>query len=429
MAAANRKIAEEIFRAALKAADPYLAVRSHAEKLASEYRRGGYGRLLVAGFGKASTEMARAVHDSLGEAITDGLVITKHGASSGTRAIGKIRVLEAGHPVPDEAGLRAAGELIRLLDGADESTLVVCLVSGGGSALLAAPREGVTLAEKQEITKALLTSGADIHELNAVRKHVSSVKGGRLAGLAWPAKVVSLIVSDVIGDSLDTIASGPTSPDASTYADALDILKKYSITGPENVMRLLKKGAAGEVPETPKPGDRAFGKVENVIVANNMAALKKAGEKAEELGFPAQILTDSLRGDVAEAARFLFEETKRRLERPACLISGGETTVVVKGEGKGGRNMHLALYFAMAIEGKPGITLLSAGTDGTDGPTDAAGAVVDGNTVAGARAAGLTPEEYFADYNSYNFFRQTGDILITGPTGTNVMDIQVMLLA
>lgn len=425
----QKEYARDIFMDALRAADPCEAVKSHAGRVLSAYERGGFRRLIVAGFGKASPEMARAIHEAMGEKIEAGIAITKYGAGGGKTEIGNIRVREAGHPVPDANGLKATEELKQLVEGADKDTMVVCLISGGGSALLTSPHSDISLSEKQEITRLLLNSGADINEQNAVRKHLSAVKGGNLTRLAWPARVISLIISDVIGDKLDVIASGPTAPDDATYEDALEVLNKYAITKPENVLRLLKRGVAGEVPETPKSGDRIFERVENIIVANNRSALIKAKQRAVELGYPAEVITDTLKGDIKEAGRFLLAEVQRHSKHPVCLISGGETTVVVKGRGTGGRNMHLALFFAMSIEGKEGITLLSAGTDGTDGPTDAAGAVVDGNTVPSARAMGITPEEYFEDDNSYNFFKRTGDILITGPTGTNVMDIQVLLLA
>jgi glycerate-2-kinase len=424
----NRRFAEDIYWSAIKAVDPYNSVREHTDHLMDFYRRGGFSRLIVVGAGKASTEMARAVNDALGDVIDAGIVITKHGGLENTFEGGTIRAYEAGHPVPDEHGLTAAREIIRLLEGADSKTLVVCLISGGGSALLVAPYGTLTLSDKQSVTQALLSSGADIHEVNAVRKHLSAVKGGRLSGLAHPATVRSLIISDIIGDNLDVIASGPTSPDPSTYQDALGILQKYSISAPASVQALIEDGIGGKVPETPKQGDPVFEAVENRIVANNRRALESARARAEELGFPATVLTDALQGDTEEAARYLLESIRKHDGRPACLIAGGETTVKVLGTGKGGRNMHLALRLAMELEGMKGVTILSAGTDGTDGPTDAAGAIVDGGTAARASSLGLAPEEYFENNDSYHFFQKSGDILMTGATGTNVMDIQIILL-
>jgi glycerate-2-kinase len=424
----ERKNAQEIFTAALRASDPYLAVKSSTGRISETFKKEGLKKLLVVGAGKAATAMARALEEDLGGLINTGLVITKYDHTGDFRS-DRIRAIEAGHPVPDENGLRATRRLLGLVEAAGDDTLVVCLLSGGGSALLTLPHEGITLGEKQEITGTLLRSGASIEELNAVRKHISGVKGGRLARLASPARVLSLIVSDVIGDRLEVIASGPTSPDRTTFQDALNVLTKYSIKDPESIIKLIERGAAGQVPDTPKEGDSAFARVDNIIVANNRAALKSALKKARELGYQAEIISGDISGDISQAARFLYEESQRHRERPACLISGGETTVVVKGRGTGGRNMHLALYFAMAIEGKEGITMLSAGTDGTDGPTDAAGAVIDSESITSARKAGIVPEEYFAEDDSYSFFKRTGDVLVTGPTGTNVMDIQVIILS
>jgi glycerate 2-kinase len=420
--------AEDIFRAALKAADPYVAVKGRETYLRKRFEDGGFQRLVVVGMGKASGEMARAVHDTLGDMVAEGVVVTKHGAASLSEGrTGLIRILEGGHPVPDEHGVSAAREIVHLLEGADERTMVICLISGGGSALLAAPYGDITLAEKQEVTKALLTGGADITEINSVRKHISAVKGGRLALAAHPATVVSLIVSDVIGDPLDVIASGPTAPDESTYAQALAILEKYSVNTPKSVRSHIARGKDGNEPETPKPGDPVFERVENLIIANNRGALDAARLRAAALGFDVEILTDSLQGDIASVASFLNEELLKRGKPGHCLISGGEPTVVVTGSGLGGRNMELALRMGLLIEGQSATCMLSAGTDGTDGPTDAAGAVVDGSSMAEARDRGIAPEEYLSNNDSYHFFQRAGGLIITGPTGTNVMDVQVIL--
>ncbi len=426
----KKKHAEDIFRAALAAADPYKAVNQYAAHVRSIIENGKFKRVLVVGMGKASGEMARSAYDALGSLIQTGIVVTKHGAAALSEGrTGPVRILEAGHPVPDEHGVLAAKEILKLLEGADKETLVVCLISGGGSALLAAPYEGISLAEKQEVTQALLRAGADITELNAVRKHISAVKGGRLAHLAYPATVISLIISDVIGDPLDVIASGPTSPDESTYEQAMHILDKYRITVSQSISSHLKQGIQGIAPETPKPGEAAFNKVENLIIAGNRTALASAKDKAAEIGYSPLILTDKLRGDVENAAQWLFEQTTGRKSKDInCLICGGETTVVVKGNGLGGRNMELALRFGLLIENRQNICMLSAGTDGTDGPTDAAGAVVDSASMAEARGRGLHPEDYLKNNDSYNFFKKAGGLLVTGPTGTNVMDIQVVLI-
>ncbi|RJQ56813.1 MAG: glycerate kinase [Nitrospiraceae bacterium] len=439
----NRKPASGIFYASLRAVDPCDSVKGCADKIRSAYINGGFNRLLVAGFGKAACPMARALEEALCELITDGIVITKYG-HCGRQNIehraqntdSKIRTHEAGHPLPDENGVKATEEIIGLLKSADDKTLIVCLISGGGSALLVSPYEGISLSEKQEITNLLLRAGADIYELNTVRKHISKVKGGRLAETAYPARTISLILSDVMGDRLDVIASGPTSPDTTTYNDALKVLEKYELMdkSPGNIIEVLQKGSRDIVRETPKEGDKIFERVENIIIGSSRTALGAAVKKAEELGFHAEIISSGLSGEAREAGRWLAIKAKETAgargkgQGARCLISGGETTVTVKGLGLGGRNMELALAFAMEIEGVDGMTLLSAGTDGTDGPTDAAGAVVDGETIRKAKAAGLDPVEYLANNDSYNFFKKIDSLFITGPTGTNVMDLQIVIL-
>jgi len=411
------------------AVDPFTAVERNLEHVRALFHAESFRKLIVIGFGKASCPMARACEQYLDDRIDGGVVVTKYGHSRATSPLNKIRVYEAAHPLPDENGVAATQEIIKLAREADEGTLIVCLISGGGSALLVAPQE-ITLQEKQRITDLLLKSGATITEVNAVRKHLSKVKGGRLAEIAHPARIVSLIMSDVIGDRLDVIASGPTSPDQSTYADALRVIEKYRLIGgvPASVLRVLKNGKAGLLAETPKEGSPVFQRVENSVIANNRLALQAAKQKAEELGFRAEILSDAVQGEAREVARWLAERVSGSdLPRPFCLISGGETTVTVKGNGLGGRNMELALAFAREIEGVAGITFLSAGTDGTDGPTDAAGAVVEGHTAGRARDLGLDAKAYLDNNDSYTFFQKTGDLLVTGPTGTNVMDIQIII--
>ncbi len=438
----NEKLASEIFYASLKAVDPYKSVKGYAGKIRSVYMNGKFNMLYVAGFGKAACPMARALEDTLGDLITTGIVITKYGHSKNHKSKVRsqklnIKALEAGHPIPDENGVTGTDEIIKLLRSADETTLVVCLISGGGSALLVSPYEGITLNEKQEVTQLLLKAGANISELNTVRKHISRVKGGRLAEIAYPAKIISLILSDVIGDRFDVIASGPTSPDTTTYADALKVLEKYGLIdqAPKIVIEVLRKGAKGLIPETPKEGDKIFNNVGNIIIGSNKIAIDTARNKAEEFGFHTEIISSELTGEARDVGKLLAEEARKRgsaeaqkNKKTVCLISGGETTVTVKGAGLGGRNMELALAFATEIEGLEGITLLSAGTDGTDGPTDAAGAIVDGTTVKKAKAAGLDPVEYLANNDSYNLFRKIDGLLITGPTGTNVMDLQIMVI-
>jgi hydroxypyruvate reductase len=443
----------EIFASALKAADPREAV-GKALKIdggrlcctggegggGGEYDLDSFSRVLVVGAGKGTAPMAEAAEEILGDRIDDGVIIVKYGH---TRPLKRIRQFEASHPLPDELGVAATGELLKMLEGTDESTLVVCMLSGGASALLVCPPEGVSLTEVRSATGLLLSSGADINELNTVRKHLSRVKGGRLAEAAHPATLLTLIISDVIGDRLDTIGSGPTVPDSTTFADAVGVLKRYSLKEkvPESVRRVLMGGASGRLPDTPKGAEPFFKKTFNVIAASNREALSKAGEKARALGFSTKTLTSSLDGTARDAARRLADTARKTLaslkpgDMPVCLLSGGETTVVVTGPGRGGRNQELALAFALEIEGFSGIRLLSAGTDGTDGPTDAAGAVVSGQTAATARALGVDPVKHLDENDSYGFFSVLDELtgekthLKTGPTGTNVMDIQIITIS
>ncbi|MFZ2198948.1 MAG: glycerate kinase [Thermodesulfovibrionales bacterium] len=433
----HKKMTSDIFFTAIKEIDPYSLVVLFKEKVRAAYQRVHAKKLLIIGFGKASVAMGHAAEDSLYDIITEGVLITKHGHTNKSLPLRKLKVLEAGHPIPDEYGYAGTAEVLRLLQKADENTLVLCLISGGGSALLVSPCAGITLAEKQEVSELLLRVGADISELNTVRKHISAVKGGRLAELACPARTISLILSDVIGDRLDVIASGPTAPDKTTFTDAHEVLRKYRLLDrvPESVRRVIADGIKGHIPDTPKEGDPLFSFVENIIIGSNRIALNAAKQEAEEFGFGAEIISSDLQGEAREVGKWLAEKAKdiRKAVKQGgratrCLISGGETTVTVKGKGLGGRNMELALAFAIEIDGIDGITFLSAGTDGTDGPTDATGAIVDGKTVETARIAGLDPDKYLNNNDSYNFFKKVDGLLITGPTGTNVMDVQIILI-
>ena len=430
------KFLHEIFYSAVKAVSPYEANKQFCSYTSSLYNAGSFSRLITIGFGKAACPMAKALEESFSHLINHGLLITKYGHCRGYE-LSKMNIYEAGHPLPDKNGLRGTEEIISALQGADENTLIVCLISGGGSALLVAPFDGITLEEKQMVTDLLLKSGADISELNTVRKHISKVKGGRLAEMAYPARVISLILSDVIGNRLDVIASGPTAPDGSTFQDALAVLEKYSLTNkiPPSVLNILQSGSQGLIPETPKESSIVFRTVENIIIGSNKKALEAAKSKAVELNLHAEIISEEITGEAKDIGKWLSKvalETRNTSginnRSRTCLISGGETTVTVKSTGKGGRNMELALAFAIEIEGVSGITLLSAGTDGTDGPTDAAGAIVDGNTVLKARAIGIDPLEYLLNNDSYNFFKNIDELFITGPTGTNVMDIQSIII-
>ena len=432
----HRDAIVKIFYGALRAVDPYKATALHRDRILSVFSNGNYNKVYVVGFGKAVIPMLRAIIDEIGGIITSGIVITKYGHSMHAQKSDKIKIYEAGHPLPDENGLRATREVLELLRSVDDHTLVLCLISGGGSALLVSPYDGITLEENQKTTDLLLKAGADIYELNTVRKHSSHVKGGRLAETAYPAEVLSLILSDVINNRLDVIASGPTSPDKTTYSDAIKIIEKYRLEEevPKTVMDLLNKGLQGLVPETPKEGNPVFQRVKNMIIGSNKMAINAAKNEAEALGYKATILSAEIHGEARVAARYLAKKAlelkkSKNSVRKMCLIAGGETTVSVRGLGSGGRNMETALTFALEIEGMSGITFLSAGTDGTDGPTDAAGAIVDGQTVMKARLMGINPERYLQDNDSYNFFKSIDELFITGPTGTNVMDIQITLLA
>lgn len=433
----GREITKGIFYAALKAVDPYVSVQHHIPHILSTYQNGRFNNLFLVSFGKAAFLMAKAISDQAPQLVTHGIVITKYGHLLAENLHANIDLYEAGHPIPDENGLIATKKAISMLKVADEKTLVVCLISGGGSALLSAPKGMISLDDKQKATELLLKAGASINELNTVRKHLSEIKGGKIAEYAYPARIISLILSDVIGDQLDVIASGPTTPDSTTYRMALDVVEKYQLAEklPKKVLDVLKKGVEGVFPDTPKEGNHIFEGVENIIIGSNRKAALAAMEKAKELGFDATIISTEIQGEAIDVACWLARnaiEAKQLLKekdgKKICLISGGETTVTVKGNGKGGRNTELALAFALEVAGKKDIVLLSAGTDGTDGPTDSAGAIVTGETIERAPSLKLDPRAYLVNNDSYTFFNKTGELLITGPTGTNVMDLQIILI-
>ncbi len=436
---ALREDATAIFRAALEAVDPAAAIRRHLKRLGDRLQVGDRSydlarlrRVLVVGAGKAGAPMAAAVEEVLGDRITTGVVTVKAGHGGPTRVV---RVREAAHPVPDAAGLAAAGEVLDLVRGATADDLVIALISGGGSALLPLPVPGITLEEKQQVTKQLLACGATIQEVNAVRKHISAVKGGQLARAAAPARVLTLVLSDIIGDPLDAIASGPTAPDRTTFPQALAILERYRIreSVPPAVRGYLEAGAAGRAPETPKPGEPLFGQVHHRIVASNAQALETAATAAAALGYRALTLASGIHGEAREVAKVLaallleVRATGHPIEPPCCLVAGGETTVTVRGQGKGGRNQEMALSAALHLDGAEGVLFFSAGTDGTDGPTEAAGAVSDGQTVSRGRAIGLEAARHLAANDAYPFFHALGDLIVTGPTRTNVMDVHLLL--
>jgi glycerate 2-kinase len=420
-----RRHALAIFRAGLAAADPARAVERRLERWdASPFRS-----IYVIGAGKAGASMAQAAERVLGRRISGGLINVKYGHLARLR---RIELNECGHPLPDERGAAGAARIAQIAAAAQKDDAVVCLISGGGSALLPLPAEPITLEEKQSVTRLLLACGANIHEINAVRKHISSIKGGQLARLAAPAAVESLLLSDVIGDDLDVIGSGPTAPDASTFLDAAKILEKYGIYGkaPASVRERIERGLRGEIAETPKPADPVFRRVRNTVVGSNRLALDRAARRARELGYRTLVLASEIQGETREIARMhaaIAREVvlaSKPVKAPACIITGGETTVTLKGDGLGGRNQEFVLAAAIDIAGLPGVVVFSAGTDGSDGPTDAAGALADGGTLRRNPDA----RRYLDENNSYRYFESLGDLVITGPTNTNVMDVRIVLV-
>jgi len=436
----RKRLLTEIFAAGLRAVDPEAAIRSQVRRQGRHliigertYDLSDFQRVFLIGAGKATALMAKALEELLEDCLTAGLILVKYGHAV---ALSRTRFMEAGHPLPDQSGLKGTEEILNLLGECSEKDLVVCAFSGGASALLPAPVPPLDLHQKQVTTQLLLECGAEIGEINSIRKHLSRSKGGGLARAAYPATLISLILSDVVGDRLDVIASGPTVADGSRFPDCLAIVERYGLAArlPAPVWQFLKDGAAGLYPETPKIGDSLFAKVENVVVGNNRLALLAAKDRAEALGFRTLLLTSSLEGEAIQVGRMLAAVGKEicfsghPVAPPACVLAGGETTVTLQGHGKGGRNQELALAAAMALDGMSRISLLSAGTDGTDGPTDAAGAFVDGTTCQRARARGLDPGDFLFRNDSYHFFESLGDLLITGPTRTNVMDIVCLLI-
>jgi glycerate 2-kinase len=437
----HREVIVAVQRAALAAVEPGAAVRRQVQRQGERLVIGGQTydlatveRIWVVGGGKAAAAMVAVLYGILDERLTGGLVVTKVGHADPRLDAGPVEIVEAGHPVPDESGVRATRRMADLLAGATERDLVLAVISGGGSALLTLPATGLSLADLQGTTDLLLRSGATIVELNAVRKHLSQIKGGEMARLAGQAPVAALILSDVVGDPLDAIASGPLSPDPTTFADAWAVLERYGLVErvPPAVRERLRAGRQGRLADTPKPGAALFGRVHTAIVGSNRLAAEAAVEAAHARGLNALLLSTFVEGEARQVARVAAALARelagydRPMRRPACLVWGGETTVTVRGGGKGGRNQELALAAALAMEGVPGVVLVALGTDGTDGPTDAAGAVATGETVARARSLGLDPAAHLADNDAYPFFHALGDLIRTGPTGTNVNDLMFL---
>lgn len=435
-----RKDARSIFLSGIQAVQGQEAVLRHCRRDGDRLQTadltvdlGGIGSIVVVGAGKAAASMATAIEILMGDRISEGVIAVPYGHRE---PLARIRQMEAGHPIPDENGVAAARAILETVTRAKEADLVICLLSGGGSALMPLPAEGIRLLDKQETGRLLIRSGASIHEINTVRKHLSAIKGGRLAQAAFPARMLTLIVSDVVGDDLDVIASGPTVADRSTYGDARRVVENYDLLDklPGAVVEHIGAGCKGLAPETPKPGEPWFERVDTRIVASNIEALLAAEAKARQKGYRTLILSSRFSGDTGASAAFhlaILQEmisSGKPIPPPACILSGGETTVVVRGAGLGGRNQEFVLHSVGRLPEDRPIVWFSAGTDGRDGPTDAAGAMADSTSLERARRLDLDPEAYLAENDSYSFFSRLGDGVITGTTGTNVMDLRIILV-
>lgn len=434
----DHEMLKQLFAAAVDAAAPDRALTRHVRLEGSSLLVGSRRweaarcRVFVLGAGKGAAPMAQAAENLLGDSLTEGLVVVKYGHALPLK---RIALLEAAHPVPDAAGAEAAARLLEMAREAKKDELVLCLLTGGASALTSVPAPELTLDDLQRVTEMLLCCGATIGEINAFRKHLSLFGGGQLARAASPAHIVGLIISDVVGDPLDVIASGPTCPDPSTFRDCVELMNRYQLEPrlPEGVVRRLKRGAAGEIPETPKAGDPVFDTVENILIAGNRQSLEAAARAAEERGFESRILTCSMEGEARLTAAELVAkalDVRKGMApgaRPVCLLAGGETTVTIRGGGLGGRNQEMALAAALELEGHEGVSALFAGTDGTDGPTDAAGGVADEEAVAamGGREKALA---WLEENDSHTALSAGGRLFVSGPTRTNVMDVAILLV-
>jgi glycerate 2-kinase len=434
-----RQTATEIFLAGLEGVKPenlikqFVSIEQHNLQIENfQFDLSTIANIYIVGVGKASAAMAQTIESILGSRITEGHIITKYEHAAPLQFIG---ITEAGHPVPDENGIKGTEIIMSIAKKAEKNDLLICLISGGGSALLTDIPEGCSLDDLKDLNNILLKSGAAIFEMNCIRKHVSKVKGGLLAKTAYPSRVLSLILSDVIGDPIDVIASGPTVHDPSTYADAISIINKYNIKNeiPIQIYQLLEDGVNNKRQETLKESDEALELTSNLIIGTNKLALKIAKQKAALFGYETKIITDKLEGNIMDVAKYIMDSIKNtkkeNIHEKTCLLFAGETTIKVEGEGLGGRNQHLALLISKLLKDEPGITFLSAGTDGTDGPTDAAGAVVDSFTSQTASNLQLNMNQYIYNCDSYHFFQEVGGLVKTGPTQTNVMDLMVVLIS
>ena len=440
-----REQAKVLFQAAVDRVNPYEAVRQfvrldgtnlilgsgNQKKITLDLDR--FRRIFLVGGGKATAPMARAMEDILGERVKGGIIVVKYGF---TEKLSFTEIVEAGHPLPDLNGVTGTGKILDLLEELGEKDLIFSLISGGGSALLPQPANHISLSEKQTLTKGLLECGASIDEINTVRKHISSSKGGQMARIAFPATTVNLMLSDVVGDKMDVIASGPFVPDLSSFEDAVEIFEKYKLKDlPESIKTYIKRGCDHKVPETPKIGDPIFDHVFNFIIGSNVLALEAARGAAQGMGYHALVLSSSIEGetqDVALVHAAIAREilsTGNPVSAPACIISGGETTVTIKGTGLGGRNQEFCLAAATAMgDLPPRVVILSGGTDGNDGPTAAAGAVVDPLTVRKGEEMGMNAVDYLANNDAFHYFKNIDQLLMTGPTKTNVMDVRIILV-
>jgi glycerate 2-kinase len=434
-----RALALRSLESALNAVDPKQIIKSklllknltlHVNGYSIDLKK--FKNIYVIGGGKASGSMAEALEQVLGNSITNGLVNVPRSSKNKTDII---KLHEASHPIPDEAGVEGTRRMLKIAEQAKEDDLVICLISGGGSSLMPLPRGKISIADKKKITNVLLKCGATINEINTVRKHISDFKGGWLAKKAYPATILNLILSDVVGDPLDFIASGPTVPDSTTFGDAIKVLKKYRLwsKAPASIRKVLSDGEKGLIPETPKADDEAFKRVYNVVVGNNRLASLTAQKYLKSEGLNTLLLTSTLEGEARHVGIMLasivheVSVSGNPVPKPAGIIAGGETTVTVTGKGLGGRNQEIALAAAQKLNDMNGVVVASLSTDGVDGPTDAAGAIADGKTLVRAAKMGLTPEEYLAENDSYHFFSKLGDLIFTGPTGTNVNDVSVIV--
>lgn len=435
-----RELALNSLEAAVNAVDPQQLIKSRmilknsvlkVDEHVFDLKK--FRRVYVVGGGKASGSMAEALEQLLDKNITAGIVNVPRGDRSKTA---KITLNQASHPTPDEAGVKGTRKMLEIAEQAEKDDLVICLISGGGSSLMPLPRGDISISDKKALTNTLLKSGANINEINTVRKHISAFKGGWLAKKAYPATILNLILSDVVGDPLDFIASGPTVPDSTTFADAVNVLKKYGLWDktPLAIRKVLNDVEKGLIAETPKAGDEAFKKTYNVVIGNNRSASIAACNTLKAAGLNTLLLSATLEGEARQVGAILATVAREVLasgnpvSKPAGIVIGGETTVIVKGKGIGGRNQEIPLAAALKIGGLNGAVVASLSTDGIDGPTDAAGAIVDGKTLVRAADAGIVAEHFLADNDSYHFLQKLHDLIFTGQTGTNVNDVSVIVV-